>query len=100
MSKLKIEFPEERIKETFKLKKSSFENLNFYSNYLSELYKKEVNLDVIMDSLIDSLNKDSAFSKYKKNLLSKNEDKKSSQKKPKIDSIVPQKDLTQNINLN
>lgn len=64
MAKLKIELPEEKVKTVFKLKKSSHEILNNYALFLSDLHKKKVSEDIVIDSVLEKLSKDKDFKKF------------------------------------
>ncbi|APJ05236.1 hypothetical protein [Silvanigrella aquatica] len=64
MAKLKINLPEEKQKIALKLKKSSIEILKNYSQYMSELHKKSISEDVIIDSMLEKFSKDKEFLKF------------------------------------
>ena len=64
MAKLKLQIPEEKIRTSFKLKKSAADVLKNYSLYMSDSHKTAISQDAIMESLIDKLAKDKDFQKF------------------------------------
>jgi hypothetical protein len=63
--KLKFDLPEEKIRTTVKLKKSSIETLNYFREYQSKVLKVTITNDNVIDALIENINRDKEFIKFK-----------------------------------
>lgn len=63
--KLKFDLPEEKIRTTVKLKKSSIDTLNQYREYQSKSLKINITNDNIIDALIENISRDKEFIKFR-----------------------------------
>lgn len=70
MVKLRINIPEEKIKISFKIKKSLSKGLKDYSEFMSTAHNVLIPQDIIMESIIEKVLKDKEFTSF---LISKNE---------------------------
>lgn len=64
MAKIKVEIPQKRTKIMAHIKEGSFQTLNDYKSYLSNLHQVEISFDLIFDALIDNIEKDKDFKKF------------------------------------
>ena len=67
--KLKFDLPEEKIRTTVKLKKSSIETLNSFREYQTKILKVAITNDNIIDALIENINRDKDFLKFHENKI-------------------------------
>lgn len=70
MVKLRFDIPEEKIKISFKIKKSLSKGLKDYSEFISTAHDVLISQDIIIESLIEKVLKDKEFTNF---LISKNE---------------------------
>jgi hypothetical protein len=63
--KLKFDLPEEKIRTTVKLKKSSIDTLNYFREYQTKVLKVAITNDNIIDALVENINRDKDFIKFK-----------------------------------
>lgn len=88
MTKLKIDLPQKRNKISVHLKENSIHILNEYRSYLSEIHDTEITYELVLDALIQNIEKDKEFKKFRTASASKKPNVTGATVKQKIENEV------------